>query len=128
MSKGEQTFRGLDFERCHCKNIDRSNLALNSIHNHYASFKKAAALFLHKKKKKKLSWECLFEWENSKETFHKSRLSSQAVMHDSIWFRSLSIFSTYDNKYQKLVCLRSEGGLNYFLVKAGVKLLPVWRH
>ena len=59
MSKGEQTFRGLDFERCHRKNIDRSNLALNSIHNHYASFKKAAALFLHKKKK--LSRECLYE-------------------------------------------------------------------
>ena len=53
MSKGEQTFRGLDFERCHCKNIDRSNPALNSIHNHYASFKNAAALFLHKKKKQK---------------------------------------------------------------------------
>ena len=51
MSKGEQTFRGLDFERCHYKNIDRSNPALNSIHNHYASFKNAAALFLHKKKK-----------------------------------------------------------------------------
>ena len=40
-------------------------------------------------------------------------------MHDSIWFRSLSIFSTYDNKYRKLVCLRSEGGTLLFSGESG---------
>ena len=46
--------------------------------------------------------------KNSSETFQKSQLSSQTVKHNSKWCRSLFIFSTYDDKYRKLVCPRRE--------------------
>ena len=46
--------------------------------------------------------------KNSSETFHKSQFSSQAVKHNSKSCLSLSIFSSYDDKFRKSVCPRRE--------------------
>lgn len=45
---------------------------------------------------------------DEKKTFHNSQFSSQAVKHNSKWCLSLSIFSSYDDKFRKSVCPRRE--------------------
>ena len=116
MPKGVQTFQKLDFERHHCKNIVVTWLKFITI---MRASQKAAALLFHKKRfyESRMSFcgatNCVSRppstEKNRSGTFHESQLGSQAVKHNSKWCRSLSIFSKYDNKFQKSVCPRREG-------------------